>query len=162
MRERPVRAQLYEPNIKFGIEDRDWLIIGAVTILPFAVLFLLDTFVIPMRIRSIPFYVFTTPICLIGSVLFFRTIHIDKPGRWFEHQFQAWLEAGIHEAVNPGEVESEAWIIVADSRELPCYRRQEKTLTPVERIINSQPAPQPLMTSLITPLMTPLERVINE
>lgn len=135
MRERPVRAQLYEANVRFGIEDRDWFVIAAVVLLPFIFFFAIDTFFFPIRVWRLPVYILTTPTCLIGSVAFFRMIHIDKPQRWFEDHVQAFIEAPLHRAPHPDEYEIGSWIIDAHLEELTRFAPGQENLSPVERLI---------------------------
>lgn len=135
MRERPVRAQLYESNVRFGIEDRDWFVIAAVVLLPFVFLFVVDTFIFAIRLWRLPVYILTTPACLVLSVAFFRTIHIGKPPRWFEDHVQAFLEAPLHRAPLPDEYETGSWIVDLPPGEPARRAPDADDLSPIQRLI---------------------------
>ena len=119
MRDREIRSQIYTPHYKWGMLDSDWIWIGLLTLGPFLVLFILDTFIYPIRIYRLPIYVFIEPLLLIGTPLFFRWSKHGRLGRWLQHVGQDFVESSTHRSMLPREVERTPWLICNQGEELP-------------------------------------------
>lgn len=121
-RHREVRAYIYTKNVKFKIPDRDWLWVGLLTGPQWLFFIVVDTFFFPMRLFGIfPEWVFTTPACFVGGIIFFSYIHTGRVDKWFAHRVQASLEAPTHRAVLPADLggRRRAWLIMPQGESLP-------------------------------------------
>lgn len=128
MRQREVRAYIYAKNVKFKIPDRDWLWVGLLTGPQWLFFIVVDTLVFPMRLFGIfPEWVFTTPACFIGSILFFSYIHTGRVERWFAHRVQAFIEAPTHRAILPSDLagKEKVWLIMPPGERLPAHPDDE-------------------------------------
>ncbi len=137
---REVRAYIYTKNVKFKIPDHDWLWVGLLTGPQWLFFIIVDTFFFPMRLFGIlPEWVFTTPVCFIGSIVFFSYIHTGRLEKWFTHQILARIEAATQRGLLPADLnrKRKKWLLMKEGEDLPTYPEESQAGAPDSGVFNA-------------------------
>lgn len=87
----PIRSEIYNPAIIFGVRDTDLKYVGIISILAMIIPVIFDWFIGP-----IPITVLTTPFALGGSVLFFNWARVGKRNRFLEYKIKSWQQINVY------------------------------------------------------------------
>ncbi|HEY0172532.1 MAG TPA: hypothetical protein VGB98_16035 [Pyrinomonadaceae bacterium] len=137
---REVRAYIYTKNVKLKIPDADWIWVGLLTGPQWLFFIVVDTFFFPMRLFGIlPEWVFTTPVCFIGSIVFFSYIHTGRLEKWFTHQILARLEAPTQRGLLPTDLKGKrrTWLVMKEGEGLPTYQEESPAASSDAHALNA-------------------------
>ncbi len=86
MRIRPLRPQIYQPIIRYGVALSDWKFVIIIVAFSYAIPFLLN-----LSFYGIPLPLALCLASLMLSLLFFRWTRLGRRPHWLQHTIQAWL-----------------------------------------------------------------------
>ena len=106
LRNRPIRARIYQQITRFGVPVEDWKYILGAAVAAWAI-----PMVLKMTVAGIPLFLLAGPGALFVSYTFFFCAHVGKRPMWLRHQFQSLLRPCIDRGALP-----------ADRAKRPLYR----------------------------------------
>lgn len=80
MRRRPMRANIYQPVVRLGVNDADWPFVIIGTIAVFAIAFLTEA-----EVWGLPVSIPAAVLSFAALVAFFNWARRGRPPRWLHH-----------------------------------------------------------------------------
>ena len=102
----PIRSEIYNPAIIFGVRDTDLKYVGIISILAMIIPVIFDWFIGP-----IPLTVLTTHLALGCSVLFFNWARVGKRNRFLEFKIQSWQQISIYRKWRAKDIQKVQYLI---------------------------------------------------
>lgn len=98
LRQRPIRARVYQQITRFGVPVEDWKYILGSGVAGWSIPMLLK-----MDIAGIPLFLLAGPGALFISYSFFFWAHVGKRPMWLRHQFESMLRPYVDRGALPSD-----------------------------------------------------------